>query len=93
MAKVLCTLPNASDEISGVEFTEQSNGMLSAEISAEQAAAFCAVPGYALVEEQSEAADAELAAAVAEAKALGIEVKGNWKLARVSAEIARIKPA
>lgn len=153
--RVLCTRPNASDEISGVRFEKHEGGMVSVDIGDEQAAAFLEVGGYELVgdsgpdtaavqaqadadaaaaaerekakhkeaadaaaklqaeadaeaQRQAEAAAAAnpppppapsqaeldagaLAAAVAEAKGLGIDVKGNWKLARVTAEIGRAK--
>lgn len=50
MPKVICTLENASDEISGVKFTPHPDGgVVSEEISEDQAAAFTSVPGYALV--------------------------------------------
>lgn len=139
MARVLCTRPNASDEISGVQFEQHEDGMLSVDISDDQAAAFTEIPGYTLfgtpakpakpavavkapdpvveqkpVEIEQPAtqavvappagdpapptaaeleAAAELAAAVEEAKGLGIEVKGNWKIARLKAEIERAKAA
>lgn len=46
MTKVLCTLPNAADEISGVKFTPVDGGMLSEELSSDRAAGFLAIPGY-----------------------------------------------
>lgn len=49
MARVLCTLPNASDTINGVRFTADRGQMVSDEISDAQAAAFTAIPGYQLV--------------------------------------------
>lgn len=52
MPRVICALPNASDNISGVEFTLLQDGRrISAEISEEQAAIFASVPGYELDEE------------------------------------------
>lgn len=49
MPKVKCTLPNAANEINGVKFVSHaSGGMVSEEISEEQAANFAAIPGYAL---------------------------------------------
>lgn len=44
--KVICTLPNASDLISGVRFVSHAQGMISEEISDEKAAAFLGIPGY-----------------------------------------------
>lgn len=49
MPKVLCTLPNASAEISGVKFVTHAAGMLSEEISDGQAADFASIPGYEIV--------------------------------------------
>lgn len=46
--RVLCTRPNAAELISGVRFTRTDDGMLSEDISDEQAQAFAAIPGYAL---------------------------------------------
>lgn len=66
MPKVLCTLENASDEISGVKFEQTEDGMLSEEISDEAAAYFCQINGYAL---KDDGAAAARAAADADAKA------------------------
>lgn len=53
MPKVICTLPNASEEISGVRFSpHESGGMVSEEISEEMASHFASVPGYAMHAEQ-----------------------------------------
>ena len=49
MPKVLCTLPNASEEISGVKFVTHANGMLSENVSEDVAEAFSAIPGYEIV--------------------------------------------
>jgi hypothetical protein len=46
MPKVLCTLPNASSLINGVQFISHKDGMVSEEVSAEVAAKFFAVNGY-----------------------------------------------
>jgi len=46
MARVVCTLPNASTLINGVPFTEDRGQMISDEISDEVAADFVAIPGY-----------------------------------------------
>jgi hypothetical protein len=48
MPKVLCKLPNASENISGVKFVSHQDGMLSEEISDDVVAAFLEVPGYEL---------------------------------------------
>jgi hypothetical protein len=51
MARVLCTLENASGDISGVKFSPTDVGMLSEEISAELAAEWATIPGFELVDE------------------------------------------
>ena len=91
MAQIICTRPNASDEISGVKFTKHEKGMLSEEVSEEQAAAFLEIPGYKRLgddEDEVEGAD-DLEALRARAAELGIEVKANWKAPRLTAEIKR----
>lgn len=50
MPRVLCTLPNASDLISGVKFSATDNGMLSEEIDAAMVEQFVAIPGYLAVD-------------------------------------------
>ena len=53
MPKIVCTLPNASDNISGVAFTAREDGAkVSEEISEELAAMFASIEGYALLEEE-----------------------------------------
>jgi hypothetical protein len=49
MAKVICTLPNASFLINGVKFIEHKLGVISEEIEEEVAAAFTAIKGYKIV--------------------------------------------
>jgi 2-oxoglutarate dehydrogenase E2 component (dihydrolipoamide succinyltransferase) len=46
MPKVLCTLPNASTKINGVNFVTHRDGMISEEIDDKTAEAFAAIPGY-----------------------------------------------
>lgn len=49
MPRVICDLPNASDEISGIKFHPlDDGGMISDEISQEQAARFASITGYAI---------------------------------------------
>ena len=48
MAKVICTLPNASNLISGVKFIEHKLGMISEEIEDDVAQAFTQITGYVL---------------------------------------------
>lgn len=47
MPRVICNLPNASTEISGVKFHPlDDGGLVSDEIDAELAATFLSIPGY-----------------------------------------------
>jgi len=46
MAKVLCRLPNASNNINGVRFVTHRDGMLSEEIEDEVALGFANIRGY-----------------------------------------------
>ena len=50
MARVICALPNASEEIDDVKFEAVEGGMLSEEISDELAARFASIDGYKLVD-------------------------------------------
>lgn len=93
MAKVLCTRPNASEEINGVAFTQTEEGMLSEEISDEQAEAFCAIPGYTLVGDADGDGDVDKVDLLAKATELGIAVKANWGVPRLTAEIKRAEEA
>jgi hypothetical protein len=55
MPRVICELPNAGEEISGVKFHLLDDGRrLSDEIADEAAARFCSIPGYVLDEEERE---------------------------------------
>lgn len=66
MPKVICTLPNAAAEINGVKFTPAEGGMLSDEVSAEQAESFLSIPGY-VEHKEDPAADARRKAEIAAA--------------------------
>lgn len=59
MAKVICTLPNASNLISGVKFIEHKLGMISEEVEDDVAQAFVKIEGYVL---HSKSAAKEIAA-------------------------------
>jgi hypothetical protein len=92
--KVICKLPNASEEISGVRFAPHpdgaEHGMVSEDISQEQADFFVSIPGYELVggsAQKAPADDTELDELRAKAETLGIKVKGNWKADRLKSEI------
>lgn len=69
MARVICTLENASECISGVKFSLHKDehgapaGMISEKITAEQAENFLEIPGYELVVEEPAPAPAKAAAA------------------------------
>lgn len=103
MPKVLCTLPNASEEISGVKFVTHAKGMLSEEIDDEQAAHFTSIPGYEIVgataapaaasEDQADPAKEEKADLAAKLSALGVTVKSNWGVDRLKAEIEKAEKA
>ena len=47
--RVLCTLPNAAEVISGIAFTKTDGGMLSEPVDAAVAAHFASIPGYVQV--------------------------------------------
>ena len=51
MARVICTLPNASHLISGVKFEDHELGVVSEEISDDVAAEFAATPGYQMAQD------------------------------------------
>ena len=95
MPKVLCSLPNASEDINGVRFTQHANGMLSEDVSDEAAASFASIPGYTVVGAPDPAADAEKAAAAEAEKAALLEraakvelkTKANWSLERLKTEV------
>jgi hypothetical protein len=45
--RVLCTLPNCSDQINGHRFSPVPGGMVSDDLPDDEARAFCTIPGYA----------------------------------------------
>lgn len=50
MAQVICTLPNASELISGVKFSKNGKvGMISEEVTDDEAAEFAKISGYKIV--------------------------------------------
>ena len=55
MPLILCTLRNASARINGVTFKQTEAGMLSEDVTAEQAEVFAAIPGYTVVQAQGKA--------------------------------------
>lgn len=101
MPKLLCTLPNASEEISGIKFVTHAAGMLSEDVSDEQAAKFASIPGYEIVgatqpkelSADDEAKAAERAGLVERAEAVGLRVKGNWSIERLRTEVETAEKA
>lgn len=91
--RILCTLPNASDSINGVAFEPTDGGMLSEDVGADVAELFLSIPGYAPADGAPADDDAQIEALRAEAAALGVQVKGNWKAPRLQAEIDTAKLA
>ena len=100
MPKVLCTLPNASEEIGGIKFVAHAKGMLSEDLSDEQAARLATIQGYEIVGGKAPDAgddgadkDAERAELLARAEAIGFKVKGNWSLERLKSEVEAAEKA
>lgn len=96
MPKVLCTLPNASEQISGVKFSAHEAGMLSEEVSDEVAAGFAAIPGYEVVgASKSDAGEdsTEKADLLARAAAINLKTKANWSLERLKSEVEAAEKA
>lgn len=61
MPRVICDLPNASDEISGVKFHPlEEGGKISDEISVEQAEVFSSIPGYTIDADEREPVKVEV---------------------------------
>lgn len=52
MPRVLCTIPNAAEEISGVRFTATDSGMLSEPLDEAMAQRLSSISGYQLVPER-----------------------------------------
>lgn len=69
MSRVICDLPNASLEISGVRFQKLDDGrFISDEIGDEATALFLSIPGYVLDEDEAEPVKAPASAPAAAAK-------------------------
>lgn len=72
MPRVICDLPNASAEISGVKFHPlEDGGLISDEISQEEAELFASIPGYAIDEDGAEPPKVEVKPAPTARKASG----------------------
>lgn len=102
MPKVLCTLPNASDEISGVKFSAAAGGVVSEDIAQDVADGFLAIPGYELVSDKvpaapesdaTKASEAEKADLLTRAAAIEFKVKANWSLDRLRSEVESAEKA
>lgn len=103
MPKILCTLPNASEEIGGIKFAAHPKGMLSEEVSDEQARRLASIPGYELVGAEPQkpasnpdgdaAKDAEKAALIKRAEDVGLKVKQNWSVERLRTEVEQAEKA
>lgn len=109
MPKLLCTLPNASDEISGIKFVSHANGMLSEEVADDVAEMFATIPGYQVVGGVDRAAEAAAAAAakaaeeaaeeaakadlLKRAEAVSFKPKASWGLERLTAEVVAAEAA
>lgn len=92
MSKVICTLPNASARINGVNFEPHKRGVISEDLTDEQAEHFLGIAGYELdgkAKGLSPAEEAELEALRARAVELGIDVNSKWKQDRLKAEIEK----
>lgn len=87
MPRVVCTLPYASDEISGVKFSPGDAGsMLSEEISDDAAARFLSIPGYEpYVDESAEKGEKD--ALLERAQAVGLSVVKQWGVNRLRKEV------
>jgi hypothetical protein len=84
MPKLICTLPNASELISGIKFIEHELGRISEEVSEEVATLFSEIPGYELVKAVAEVTKEEL---IERAAKVGLTIKNSWGLARLKAEV------
>lgn len=98
MPQVICTRPNASTMINGVKFEPyEHGGMISEDISDDQAKAFLRIPGYSLEGDQEQTAsgqgDEGLDELQKKAESLGIKVNPRWKHDRLNAEIAKAEEA
>lgn len=98
MPKVLCTLPNASEEISGVKFSAHAKGMVSEDVSDETAAYFAAIGGYEIIgakssETETNDGDDEKAALLARAEAIQFKTKASWSVERLRTEVENAESA
>lgn len=95
MVQVICTLPNASEEISGVKFSAHDEGMISEDITQDVADGFLEISnGYKLagdVKAGKPASDEDKAARDAllvKAAALSLIVNPRWSLTTFADRVA-----
>lgn len=94
MAKVICTLPNASELINDVKFAKHELGVISEDITAEVAESFLSIPGYISEEEgKTEDTGAIRAELEARAEAVGLTVKSVWGNERLQSEVEKAEKA
>lgn len=99
MPKVLCTLPNASEEIGGIKFTQHAKGMLSEDIGDDEAARLASIDGYTIVGGKDgsgtggDGGGDDKDALLAKAKEIGLAVKGTWGVDRLKSEIEAAEKA
>jgi hypothetical protein len=87
VARITCSLKNASEKINGISFKRDHRGMISEEVEAEVAARFAGIPGYTVVQSESErAAEGVKASAVElEGPAGTLHVAGDYSRADLDA--------
>lgn len=88
MPQVLNRSKNASSLINGVAFTPTKNGMLSEEISQEQADYFLSIPNYVAVKTAAPKAAAPVSDPAADAAAAAQAAEANAAAEREAAERA-----
>lgn len=106
MVQVLCTRPNAAEEISGVKFEAVEGGMLSEEIDQDTADMFLEVGGYEIHGDKTDGSEGDGKSAdsdgdgyvskaelIEQAKALGINVAKSWSMTKIAEEIAAAQAA
>ena len=102
MVQVICTLPNASEEISGVKFCPHDEGMISEDITQEVADGFLLIPhGYKLAgaegkkaadpKEESDEDKAAREALLAKAAELNLTVNPRWSLKTLAERVAAVE--
>ena len=90
---VHCKLENASENISGVDFSRHAEGhMATAEIEAEIAERFAGIGGYEIADANPTPPDAaERMALLGEGEALGLKLDGRWKTDKLRDAVAAEK--